>query len=610
MAHQSAYICDAQDLDFLLWHKFKLQNILKHYSSIDRDTVDFLINQARQFAVKELGTSYQLADRQGCQYRSSLDVKIPTVFEKLWDQYQALGWGGMAARDVESQEQLPFLLLHSICEVLFGANPSFMMYSGFGVPMAMMIEDYGDDYLKDIFYKPLMETKWCGCFCVTEPNAGSDVGGIQTRATKIEGNRFSIEGEKIFITAGMHQLTDNMVYLVVARTSNKDSGTTGLSTFLVPKYKLDRPEGAFESNNVSCSRLENKMGLNGCATAALSFGEDGVCEGYLLGKENRGLFQLRNLMNMARVSTGLFGLGMASSAYQNAVRYANDRVQGAMSSQSANRQAKKVSIIQHYDVKRMLMDMKSKVEGCRVLVFKLSYHQTIKQISDDNLISIERKEAFKHKGLYELLTPIVKAYVSDQSWKVAELAIQVYGGHGYIKDHPIEQYARDIKILSIWEGTNYMQSTDLFRDKLAMGKNSKLLNILSVEIEESLAQSSECYPELTSLVDQGLDGIKQLHSSLGEWVEEGEVDLVFSTTTRFLHMMAELIIGWQFLESIIAVENGFNNGEISKRFFDSKIATATYFIKQNVATIPSRCEKLLEKDGTLKLMTADLFIME
>jgi len=593
------------DTKFLLFKQFKIQEILNYYPQLDRYTVNELLNVAQDFAINEIGPTYQIADREGCHLSKQNIVNIPPSISALWDKYQSLGWGEMASSNSDNPNGIPSLLIHSICEMFFGANPSFMMYSGFGVPMAYLIEESGSEKLEKLFHNKLLETKWCGAFCVTEPDAGSDVGSVKTKAELVSDDEYSITGEKIFITAGMHDLTENMVYLVIARKKGAPDGIAGLSCFYVPRYKLNSEGGIVGDNFVRCTRVENKMGLHGCATTALTFGAEGETTGYLLGKENRALWQLKTLMNLARMSTGIFALGMASSAYQNAVSYAKGRIQGANTSVSLKAKAEKVNIIQHLDVKRMLLDMKSKVEGSRALIFKLSYHMSIKELHTKKIMKLDGKTLFKHKGFIELLTPIVKAYTSDQAWKVSELAIQVYGGSGYISENPIEQYARDIKILSIWEGTNYMQSADLIRDKLAMGRNSKLMNLLSDSIEAFISSISNDFDKEKNQLSDALNTVKHTHAEIGGWVEAGNMDLVFSVSTRFLEMMAELIVAWLLLESASIAKK--SPSEFSKEYLSGKIITMQYFFRNTLPGVEIKSQVILGMDESTKEMTSEMF---
>lgn len=617
MTPRDVYKSNLRDIRFVLWEQFYFSAALNrlHNECLDQPTIDVLLDQAHLFAHQELGPYYQVADREGCQQGEALNqVMIPKAFPALWQKYRDAGWNRLAAPLDDSGTRLPFLPIHASLEMLFGANPAFMMYSGFGVPISYLIDNYGDAWLQSVFSQRLLVADWCGSFCMTEPDAGSDVGAIRTMAHSQEDGTYRIEGEKIFITAGMHDLAENMIYLVVARTPGAIAGTLGLSCFIVPRFRVDQKGNLIGDNHVDCSRIENKMGLHGCATVGLVFGQRGPCTGYLLGdKENIGLNQIGSLMSLARVSTGVFALGMASSAYLNAANYATQRVQGVNIRQSFNPRARRVPIIEHLDVRRMLLEMKSKVEGSRALLLKLSYHFSMQRMINAGDIQATPEEAQRHEGWAKLLTPLVKAYISDQSWRVAELAIQVLGGHGYIKDNPVEQYARDCKILSIWEGTNFMQSADLIRDKLAMGKDSVLLKLFTGDIREfcdGISEQHAFFNERTSLL-AALQALETSHTTFGRWAREQKLDLIFSVSTRFLEMMAETTLAWLLLQAAVIAERALENESLSdseKSFYNGKIQAMKFFIRNVLPGVLTKADVIHLEDDTVRSATADIFV--
>ena len=354
---------------------------------------------------------------------------------------------------------------------------------------------------------------------------------------------------------------------------------------------------------------------------------------YLGERENIGLRQLMTMMNLARIATGIYALGMASSAYLNAAEYASQRIQGTDFKQAFNPKAKRVPIIQHIDVKRMLLEMKSKVEGCRALIVKLCFHQSMltnlefhqKALIESNKLDEKNEldnQIYTHHSLVNLLTPIVKAYTSDQAWKVSELAIQVYGGHGYISDHPVEQYARDIKILSIWEGTNFVQSADLFRDKLAMGRHSKLLTVYTTEINKFL-HSIEDFPDFSvqkTRLKQALETLVATHSLMGSWIREQKMELIFAVSTRFLEMMAEVTLSWLLLDSAIIAkralidapeqssdDTAINNKQKSA-FYQGKITSAMFYLNNVLPDVFSKAKIIALEDNSAEIADLKMFL--
>ncbi|MFT5164491.1 MAG: acyl-CoA dehydrogenase [Alteromonadaceae bacterium] len=626
MKFNNAYRVDLRDQFFLLWEQFKVQDHLLNpelYPEFDQPFINQLLTHSRDFAYQKLGLLYQSSDRDGCQLTPEGKVILPSGFNELWNDFIEAQWGRLGAPEEDGGLGAPYVISQMINEILMGANPAFMIYSGFCSPAMYLIKTFGSEQLQSQFNQHLARNEWGACLCMTEPDAGSDIGNLRTKAVKQDDDSYLLEGEKIFISAGMHDLTSNLAYIVLARVEGAKPGTVGLTCFVVPRFKIDAQGNTLpddvKDNGVRCVRLEEKMGLHGCATAQISFGIDAPCTGYLLGtRENIGLRQLMTMMNLARIATGIYALGMASSAYLNAAEYAAQRIQGTNFKEAFNPKAKRVPIIQHIDVKRMLLEMKSKVEGCRALIIKLCFHQSLLtdlQIKhDDNRISSDehKTQSNRHQSLVNLLTPIVKAYTSDQAWKVAELAIQVYGGHGYISDHPVEQYARDIKVLSIWEGTNFVQSADLFKDKLAMGRHSKLLVIYQQEVDTFLACIAD-FPDFDAQktrLKEALDCLSETHALLGSWIREQKMELIFAVSTRFLEMMAEVTLGWLLLDSAVIAKRALLEleDESDKAFYEGKITSAMFFMNNILPGVFGKAQIIELSDDSSAIANADMFL--
>ena len=666
----NAFRVDLRDQMFLLWEQFRAQDTVldsQIYPEFDQAFCQYLITHAKDFAYQEMGPLYQVSDRQGarlsyeageleeaCNKEQMGKVILPPGFEQLWQSYKEAGWGRLGSPLEYDGLGAPYLISQSINEIFMGANPAFMIYSGFASPALYLIDKFGNNQLKSRFCEPLAKNDFAACLCMTEPDAGSDVGNIRTKAIKQDNGMYRIEGEKIFISAGMHDLNENIAYIVLARVEGAKKGTVGLSCFVVPRYQLGDMNGSVAhqkeeqkgsqlgsdldsclgspiDNGVRCVRLEQKMGLHGCATAQISFGQVAPCYGYLLGeRENVGLKQLMTMMNLARIATGIYALGMASSAYLNAAEYAGNRIQGTSFKEAFNPRAQRVAIIEHIDVKRMLLEMKSKVEGCRALILKLCMHQSqlmnlnIRQANPEQFEqshTAEDKEkieaqAYRHQSLVNLLTPIVKAYTSDQAFHVAETAIQVYGGHGYISDNPVEQYARDIKVMSLWEGTNFVQSADLFRDKLAMGRHSKLLALYQEEIMNFLntAKSDEAIfsafaPQAKRLED-ALNCLVETHKLMGSWIRQQKMERIFAVSTRFLEMMAEVTLGWLLLDSMMVAKRALINLENSndEAFYQGKIQSGLFFMNNTLPNVFAKAQVIALEDDSAEEASAEMFL--
>ncbi|WP_046016493.1 acyl-CoA dehydrogenase [Marinomonas sp. S3726] len=654
----NAFRVDLRDQMFLLWEQFRAQDTVldsQIYPEFNLAFCQYLITHAKDFAYQEMGPLYQVSDRQGAKlsYEAGEQgeasnkeqigkVILPPGFEQLWQSYKEAGWGRLGSPLEYDGLGAPYLISQSINEIFMGANPAFMIYSGFASPALYLIDKFGDDQLKSRFCEPLAKNDFAACLCMTEPDAGSDVGNIRTKAVKQDNGMYRIEGEKIFISAGMHDLNDNIAYIVLARVEGAKKGTVGLSCFVVPRYQLESEQtgsqldsqlGSPIDNGVRCVRLEKKMGLHGCATAQISFGQAAPCYGYLLGeRENVGLKQLMTMMNLARIATGIYALGMASSAYLNAAEYAGNRIQGTSFKEAFNPRAQRVAIIEHIDVKRMLLEMKSKVEGCRALILKLCMHQSqlmnlnIMQANpeqfEQNHTAADKEEieaqAYRHQSLVNLLTPIVKAYTSDQAFHVAETAIQVYGGHGYISDNPVEQYARDIKVMSLWEGTNFVQSADLFRDKLAMGRHSKLLALYQEEIMGFLttAKSDEAtfsaFAPQAKRLEDALNCLVDTHKLMGSWIRQQKMERIFAVSTRFLEMMAEVTLGWLLLDSMMVAKRALVANDSpepeEQAFYQGKIQSGLFFMNNTVPNVFAKAQVIALEDDSAEEASAEMFL--
>lgn len=617
-----------RDIEFLLWEQFKIDTrLLQHEAlaepGINRELLTTLLNQARQFALRELDPINIAADQEGCSLDKQGKVHIPEVFTKAWQQYKAAGWTELA-KPVHEDICLPQVACQAYLELFFGACPSFMLYSGFGASIAQLIKRFGTPWQQSSFSDKLLSLEWSSCFCMTEPQAGSDVGSIRTRATRQDDGSYLIEGEKIFITAGMHDLVDNLIYLVVARTSDAPQGTFGLSCFLVSRFALDNGALTTRENGVRATRVEHKMGLSGCATTALSFGLDAPCRGYLLGEqEHKGLQQLTSLMALARLSTGLIALGIASKAYQNAAAYAQQRQQGAHARQAFNPLAAKVAIVEHADVKRMLLEMKSKVEGCRALITKLSYHYTQVQYHAQGVKRLSAEVLSEQKRWIGLLTPLVKAHVSNQAWRISELAIQIYGGHGYISDNPVEQAARDCKILSIWEGTNFLQSAELIREKCAMGRPSPALDQATNSIIDFLETSpaKAFFSHESEQLEAAVQALQAAHQAIGGYTKERKIEHILFNSTRFLSLLAETIMTWLLLEGAVIAQQKLSNAEVTdaeqqsspmpqeqRDFLQGRIDSMRYFASYELPLSLAQAKIIAQAPALVTEIDASIFM--
>ncbi|WHI49610.1 acyl-CoA dehydrogenase [Microbulbifer sp. MLAF003] len=596
---RNIYKADLREFKFLIEDQFhQARTLFEHplYKNCTPEILDDILLRGKQFSYQVLGPGYQEADEQSCHLVDG-KVQLPSAFPEMWKRFKE-EWGNMAAVDGAQDTGLPPFVMQMLLEMFMGANPSFMTYGGFCLPSATLVEKYGSDIQKALFKDKLATSEWTSCLCLTEPQAGSDVSLVETKATRQEDGTYLLSGEKYLISAGMHDLTGNTIYFVMGRGEKSGSGTYGLSCFIVPKYWVEEDGSLGAFNHVECISLADKMGFKGCANTHLTFGKKGQCRAYLLGdRENVGLLQFLTLMNQARISTGVYALGMASSAYYNALAYASKRLQGKRFHESFSSTASRVNIVEHVDVQRMLLEMKSKVEGCRALIAKLTLSESLlKTFAGD---ADKKAEIAHHQGLVNLLTPVVKAYISDQAWRICELAIQTCGGQGYLKSLGIEQYARDIKVLAIWEGTNYIQSQDLIRDKLGLGNSSKLFQVYKTEIDAFIGRAAD-FPQFKGEFDHLKQSFEHLEAALKAvhvWVRTKEMFKIPAYSTRILHMMGDITLSWLLLEAACAASSKLSKEDSDKAFYESKILSAKFFIRNELPRSRFTLEVIQDPDS-------------
>ncbi len=601
------YKTDLREIEFVLFEFAKIDQILGKapFDAWDADLVRSSITGCLKFAQGVLGPLNAVGDREGCRVENGR-VLTPTGFGDAWRQSYAAGWRAMGLSPEHGGQGAP-KVLHVIAEeFLNGANCAFSMYPGLTLGAADVIFAFGTDAQKALYSQRMIDGRWAGTMCLTESHAGSDVGSAKTVAYRRPDGKFLIKGSKIYISGGDNDFSENVIHLVLARIEGAPLGTKGLSLFIVPSKKIDQDGNVIGSNDVVVAGIEHKMGINGSATCQLNYGENDDCIGELVGThENQGMSQMFRLMNTARIGVGLQALALAGSAYLNALEYAKDRKQGAHITSWKDPTAPRVSIIEHPDVRRMLLDMKSRVEGLRALIVKLAMHNDLTQITGE---PNEETNAY-HQGQIDLLVPLVKAYGSDQAYRVCEIAIQTFGGAGYLKDWPVEQYARDSKIFSIYEGTNHIQAMDLVGRKLGQNGGANTQAFLG-DIGKFVEANRE-HPVLGSAV-QKLQAAQQAVGAsvmrLLGWFQSGQVALVPLNANRFLEMMSETAVGWLLLEQAkIACDKlaTLPEGDKDHAFYEGKKASGIFFAHNVLSMVPSKADAIaIADDSALNISEA------
>ena len=587
---------DGRDTRFVVLEHLDIERILSYEAYKDFGTDDFkmMIEEALKICKEKLGPTLQDGDQQGCFYENGV-VKIPESFHNCWKVMAENGWMALDNSPEYGGQGLPIILSSLLGGLFVGANLSFMMYIGLTTGNARLIESFGTEEDKALFLEKMYTGVWAGTMCLTEPDAGSDVGSLLTKAVPDSDSDdprvYKIEGTKRFISCGDQDLTENIVHLLLARIEGAPPGTKGISLFIVPKIWVN-PDGSLgEPNDVFCSNIEHKMGIKGSATATLNFGENGKCRGILLGEPNTGMSKMFQSMNEARLGCCAQALGLASSAYDFARQYAKERVQGPP---FTNRDSGCVPIIQHEDVRRMLMNLKAGTEGIRAMLGKVMYYFDVSEHDPDEEA---RKEAHY---LVDLLTPIAKAYGSDLGYELIRDAIQILGGVGYCSEFPVEQYARDEKIVSIYEGTNYIQALDLVGRKLGMEGGKVFQGWIQgvMKFAEKNREDADFAADYELLL-KAAQATGEYSVQFVQYFKENKLAMIPLNATRFLECCAEVFIAQLLLEQgLIARAKLKDVGPDSAdgMFYRGKIETAHYFCRNMLTKVFSRHMALKQND--------------
>ena len=539
---------------------------LDRYRELDEDTLDMLVTEAVKFAKSEIEPLQEIGENWGVVFEEGR-VRCAPEFKDAFKLYGGNGWTA-AARDPEYGGQgFPHMMRIVINDLMYGAAQSFNMAPSLTHGAAHLIESLAADELKERFVPKMFGGEWAGTMCLTESDAGSNLAATRTMAFR-DGDHFKIKGGKIFISWGDHDLTENIIHLVLARIEGAPEGVKGISLFIVPKIKVLADGSLGEPNDVICAGVEKKLGLHASPTCSLNFGDNDECIGYLCGEENRGLPHMFQMMNAARINTGVSGMTLASTAYQNALAYAKERVQGA---DVARRKPGYIPIIGHPDVRRMLLWMKAMVDGMRSMIYTGAFWS-------DLALELDEGEEKKHyQALVDFMTPIIKAYCSDMGFRVCETAIQCFGGYGFCREYPVEQYLRDAKIMSLYEGTNGVQSMDLLGRKMRINDGAPFKAFMG-EIQRFIEKNMDHL-----ILGKDVQALSKATGRLGEVAREmsdrAGVDPLqwASYTFPALLCFGDITMSWRLLDMAIIAQQAMDEGK-KNDFYIGKVMQATYFV--------------------------------
>ncbi len=604
-------ICDARDQKFVLYEVLRIENLCKtsRYKELSRDIFDMVLTEAEKFGTEVLFPTMAEGDRVGCKLENG-EVKVPACFHRPYQLYKEGGWGTMSVSPEAGGQGFP-LVMTSAAREWFIHNYGMMCYPYVTEGAAHLIEVYGTEAQKRKYMDRMYACEWGGTMALTEQGAGTDLGDLKTKAIRYPDGTFRLQGTKQFITAADHDLVSNIVHTVLARIEGDTAGTGGISIFLVPKYLVNDDGSLGRRNDYTIGAIEEKMGLHGSATCVMNMGDNGDCYAELLGEERQGIKVMFQLMNEARIGVGIQSLSLSGIAYLHALNYAKERLQGSSLLEMKNPDAPRVPIIQHADVRRMLLWMKAHVEGFRALTYYTAVCEDRAHASADEA---EREKCY---GIVEVLTPILKAYCSDMAFKVTELAIQIYGGYGYCAEYPVEQFMRDIKIASIYEGANGIQALDLVGRKLGLKKGMYFMGLLG-EMNATVAayQGNAALKDLAGNVQQAVNTLAEMAMYFAGSAKAGKFLIPIGNAYPFLMMMGQVVMAWLLLwEAGVAREKlegickgkGIDPADATRlaalakadadaAFYIGKVAGAQYFIKHVLPEVDAAVKAIKSED--------------
>ncbi len=591
----SEYQYPYQDGLFVLNELTGLEQICKNagLDEFAEGLAEAVLDEAGKLGSEQLAPLNSMGDQLGATIQAN-QVTQTDGFCEAYQQFCAGGWPSLAHNPEFGGQGLPVTLAAAVNEIWQSANLAWSLCPLLTQGSIEAIAAHGNEQLQLHYLPKLISGEWTGTMNLTEPDAGTDLAALKTRAVP-EGDHYRITGQKIFITWGDHQMTDNIVHLVLARLPDAPPGVKGISLFVVPKFLLDdNGEQTGQRNDVYAVALEHKLGIHGSPTCVMSFGDDEGAIGYLVGEENNGLACMFTMMNDARQGVGLQGLAISERAYQHALGYAKERVQGTL------RDGSRITIIKHPDVRRMLLQMKSGTQAMRALIYMA------KAESDHYNNATDEQVKAKHKARTALLTPIVKGWVTELAQEMTYLGVQVHGGMGFIEETGAAQHFRDARILTIYEGTTGIQALDLIGRKTLVDKGAALEDLLS-EIQADLAQVS--YPELQDMVEAVQEALNQAREAK-QWVlEVGSKDglAAGSASVSFMMLMGYLCGGWLMVKSANIAQAKLVQPEADASFLQSKIVCARFFVEQLLPRTAGLLKALQAGGDTVMQLAEDQF---
>ncbi len=565
-----SYTAPVKDFQFVLHDLLKVsEQEIEGFADLDRDFTSAVLEEAGKVSSEVLAPLNVVGDTEGCVLENGV-VRTPTGFKDAFEQMKEGGWTALDVPEQYGGQGLPYVLYTAVNEAFVSANMAFNMYQGLTHGAYSAILEHGSEAQKDMYLPKLASCEWTGTMNLTEPHCGTDLGLMRTKAVPQDNGTYKISGQKIFISAGEHDMSDNIIHLVLAKIPGGPEGIKGVSLFIVPKFLHDDEGNIGARNGVSCGKIEEKMGIHGNSTCVMNYDE---AEGYLIGEMHKGMRAMFVMMNEARLGVGLQGYAQAEAAYQNAVAYANDRLQGRDVTGAKNPDGPADPLIVHPDIRRNLMDQKSFTEGARALTYWGAYLiDRAHRLGDEDA-----------DGLISLMTPVIKGFQTDKGFEFAVAAQQVYGGHGYIEEWGMSQFARDARIAMIYEGANGVQALDLVGRKLAQDGGKHVMAFF--EMIKGFIKENEGNEALKAdFLDPLKAASKDLQAAGMYFMQNGmkNPNNALAGSYDFMHMMGHVCLGLMWAKMAKAAMEALEAGADDTEFYETKIATGRYYMARQL----------------------------